>query len=612
MKNSRAGKNSLASLKSALEILPSSTTRSLVKSSIFQVFLSFLDLIAVGLVGFLGTISVSGIQSQEPTGLILKFLKIMRLDTYSFQKQFAMISILAVALLVSKSIISAWITKRFIGILSNTGAQISVDLISRFLAMPYSYIRSKAIQNVIFASTRGVDIVMIQVIAPLIVLASDGSLLFLMFITLFIVDPITALLSLFLFGSIGLGLYLNTNSKVKEMGRRSSEINIQTSDLLANSINSYKEIYVKNRLSDNLNFIQDKRFELSYNMARLSFIPYIGKYILETAVILGAVVIGSLQFILQDSATAVANFSIFIIAGTRIAPAVLRIQQGAVQMRSGMGLSAPTINLNLEIAQKKIEKNEEKFTTSHLGFDPTVSVKEISYSYTNNSSKAISEVSLEILPGQFIALVGPSGAGKSTMVDLILGILEPDDGYISLSKTIPREAINRWPGATAYVPQEVHIINGSISENVTLGYHYLNYEEEEEIYAALEIADLTEYVSSLPEGIHTNVGEFGNKLSGGQKQRLGIARAVFSKPRLLVLDEATSALDGIAEENISKSIHNLRGDTTIIVVAHRLSTIKNADVLHYFEKGKVIASGSFENLILKVPDFARQVSNMKL
>ena len=598
-------------MKSALEILPRSTISSLVKSSIFQVFLSFLDLIAVGLVGFLGTMSVSGIKSQESTGLILKFLKIMRLDSYSFQTQFAAISILAVALLVSKSIISAWVTRRLIGILSNTGARISVDLVSRFLAMPYSYIRSKAIHDIIFASTRGVDIVMIQVIAPLIVLASDGSLLFLMFITLFLVDPLTALLSLFLFGSIGLGLYLNTNSKVKEMGRRSSEINIQTSDLLANSINSYREIYVKNRLSDNLNFIQDKRLELSYNMARLSFIPYIGKYILETAVILGAVVIGGIQFILQDSATAVANFSIFIIAGTRIAPAVLRIQQGAVQMRSGMGLSAPTINLNLEIAEVKLAENEKRFTTTHLGFDPTVSVKGISYSYTKNSSKAISEVSLEITPGQFIAFVGPSGAGKSTMADLILGILEPDDGYIYLSKIVPREAINKWPGATAYVPQVVHIINGSISENVTLGYNYVNYNEEE-IYDALEIADLKEFVSSLPEGIHTNVGEFGNKLSGGQKQRLGIARAVFSKPRLLVLDEATSALDGISEENISNSIHKLRGNTTIIVVAHRLSSIKNADVLYYFEKGKVIASGSFENLILKVPEFARQVSNMSL
>jgi ABC-type multidrug transport system fused ATPase/permease subunit len=535
----------------------------------------------------------------------------MRLETYSFQRQFAIISILAVTLLVSKSLISAWVTRRFIRILSDTGAQVSVDLISRFLAMPYSYIRSRAIQNVIFASTRGVDIIMIQVIAPLIILASDGSLLFLMFIALFIVDPLTALLSLFLFGSIGLGLYLNSNSKVKEMGKRSSDINIQTSDLLANSINSYREIYVKNRLSDNLNLIQEKRVELSYNMARLSFIPYIGKYLLETAVILGAVVIGSVQFFFQDSATAVANFSIFIVAGTRIGPAVLRIQQGLVHLRSGMGLSEPTINLNLETAQKKIMKNEKHFSTNHLDFDPTVSVKDISYSYTENDNKAISEVSLEIPRGQFIALVGSSGAGKSTLVDLVLGILEPDVGHIMLSGIRPKDALNKWPGATAYVPQVIHIINGSISENVALGYRHSTFSEEE-IYIALEIADLMEYVSSLPEGIHSNVGEFGNKLSGGQKQRLGIARAVFTKPRLLILDEATSALDGISEGNISKSIHKLRGDTTIIVVAHRLSSVKNADLLYYFEKGKIVASGSFENLALNVPGFATQVRNMKL
>jgi ABC-type bacteriocin/lantibiotic exporter with double-glycine peptidase domain len=259
--------------------------------------------------------------------------------------------------------------------------------------------------------------------------------------------------------------------------------------------------------------------------------------------------------------------------------------------------------------QKKIAENEKIFTTSHLGFDPTVSVKDISYSYKKDSSKAISEVSLEIPPGQFIALVGPSGAGKSTMVDLILGILEPDDGYISLSKIVPREALNKWPGATAYVPQVVHIINGSISENVTLGYNYVNYNEEE-IYAALEIADLTEYVSSLPEGIHTNVGEFGNKLSGGQKQRLGIARAVFSKPRLLVLDEATSALDAETENRVSESILKLTGDCTLIFIAHRLSVVRSAEMIYYLDKGKIVNQGTFEELRKLNADFNNQANFM--
>jgi ABC-type bacteriocin/lantibiotic exporter with double-glycine peptidase domain len=280
-------------------------------------------------------------------------------------------------------------------------------------------------------------------------------------------------------------------------------------------------------------------------------------------------------------------------------------------MRSGMGFSEPTIQLHVETAQEKIVKNEKKFSTNHLDFDPSLSVKDASYSYTRNDNKAISDVSLEIPRGQFIALVGSSGAGKSTLVDLFLGILEPDCGHITLSGTTPRDAINKWPGATAYVPQAVHIIKGSISDNVTLGYSHATFSEEA-VYAALEVADLMEFVSALPEGIHSDVGELGNKLSGGQRQRLGIARAVFTKPRLLILDEATSALDGVSEGNISKSIHKLRGDTTIIVVAHRLSSIKNADLLYYFEKGKIVASGSFENLVLNVPGFATQVDNMKL
>jgi ABC-type multidrug transport system fused ATPase/permease subunit len=601
----------VSNFKSAIDLLPRKIFISLVKSSAFQICLSFLDLIAVGLVGFLGTMSVSGIQSQEPTGIVLKFLKILGLNNFSFQRQFAAISLIAVILFVSKSILSAWVTKRIIKILSETGAQVSTNIVSRFLAMPYSFIRSKSSQNIIFASTRGVDIVMLQVIAPLIVLASDGSLLILMLITIFFVDPLTAFLTILLFGSIGFGLYMNTNSKVKEMGRRSSELNIQTNELLTNSINSYRELFVKHRISSNLEVINLKRSELSSIMGKLSFIPYVGKYILETSVIIGAVTVGCVQFLLQDSLTAVANFSIFIVAGTRMAPSVLRIQQAAVQMRSGLGLSESTTILSSEIGYKTISEESYDVSSRQSDFEPTVKITNLNYRYPSGKEKAIFDVNLEIKAGQFVALVGPSGAGKSTLVDLILGILQPDTGEIKISNANPQYAIEKWPGEIAYVPQNVLMVDGTIAENVALGFKVSQYVEDD-IYDALEIADLKEFVSSLPDGINTNVGELGNKISGGQRQRIGIARAVFTKPLLLILDEATSALDGISEENISSSIFKLRGKSTVVVVAHRLSSIKNADILYYFDKGKLISAGNFTELVSTIPDFARQAAQMTL
>ena len=611
MKIQNLGAPKVSNFKSAIDLLPRKILISLVKSSIFQICLSFLDLIAVGLVGFLGTMSVSGIQSQEPTGIVLKFLKILGLSNFSFQRQFAAISLIVVILFVSKSILSAWVTKLIIKILSETGAQVSINIVSRFLAMPYSFIRSKSSQNIIFASTRGVDIVMLQVIAPLIVLASDGSLLILMLITIFFVDPLTAFLTILLFGSIGFGLYMNTNSKVKEMGRRSSELNIQTNELLTNSINSYRELFVKHRISSNLEVINLKRSELSSILGKLSFIPYVGKYILETSVIIGAVTIGCVQFLLQDSLTAVANFSIFIVAGTRIAPSVLRVQQAAVQMRSGLGLSESTTMLSSEIGYKTINEESYEVSSRQSDFEPTVKITNLNYRYPSGKEEAIFDLNLEIKTGQFVALVGPSGAGKSTLVDLILGILQPDTGEIKVSNANPQDAIEKWPGEIAYVPQNVLIVDGTIAENVALGFKVSQYVEDD-IYDALEIADLKEFVFSLPDGINTNVGELGNKISGGQRQRIGIARAVFTKPLLLILDEATSALDGISEENISSSIFKLRGKSTVVVVAHRLSSIKNADILYYFDKGKLISAGSFTELVSTIPDFARQAAQMTL
>jgi ABC-type multidrug transport system fused ATPase/permease subunit len=294
-----------------------------------------------------------------------------------------------------------------------------------------------------------------------------------------------------------------------------------------------------------------------------------------------------------------------------MAPSVLRIQQAAVQMRSGLGLSESTTILSSEIGYKTISEESYDVSSRQSDFEPTVKITNLNYRYPSGKEKAIFDVNLEIKAGQFVALVGPSGAGKSTLVDLILGILQPDTGEIKISNANPQYAIEKWPGEIAYVPQNVLMVDGTIAENVALGFKVSQYVEDD-IYDALEIADLKEFVSSLPDGINTNVGELGNKISGGQRQRIGIARAVFTKPLLLILDEATSALDGISEENISSSIFKLRGKSTVVVVAHRLSSIKNADILYYFDKGKLISAGNFTELVSTIPDFARQAAQMTL
>ena len=236
---------------------------------------------------------------------------------------------------------------------------------------------------------------------------------------------------------------------------------------------------------------------------------------------------------------------------------------------------------------------------------------ECNFRYPEADQDAISKVSLRIESGEIVVFVGSSGAGKSTIVDLLLGVLEPDSGSVLISECNPREAFENWPGAVAYVPQDVLIFNGSIRENIALGFEPTSISDDA-LLDALEKAQLLDYVLALPNGLDSQVGDRGTRMSGGQRQRLGIARALLTKPRLLVLDEATSALDGETESNIAEGVQSLKGDVTVVMIAHRLSSVRSAEKVIYLHEGRVVSIGTFDEVRASVPDFDRQASLMGL
>jgi ABC-type multidrug transport system fused ATPase/permease subunit len=341
--------------------------------------------------------------------------------------------------------------------------------------------------------------------------------------------------------------------------------------------------------------------------------PLVSKYVIESVVILGALLLSAIQFVLQDATHAIATLAIFLAAGSRIAPAALRIQQGALQMKSSLGVSLPTLELIERLKGHKAETYFMNKTNSdnYLGFKAEIALEKVSFRYPNSPEKTIDDVSLKIAEGKIACLVGPSGAGKTTLVDLILGVIAPSSGNVLVSGVSPLDSIKKWEGAIAYVPQDVTIINGSILENVCLGYN-TDEIELEKVWNAIRLAELEEYVKSLPNGLNTQVGERGTKISGGQRQRLGIARALSTSPKILVLDEATSSLDGQTESDIANSIQALKGEVTVITIAHRLSTVRSADVVLYLDKGSLIFQGSFDEVRKNVPDFDRQALLMGL
>ena len=580
--------------------------------TLVQILMGFVDLAGVVTIGMLGALAVNGIQSRGPGIRVSKVIHILGLGAEPFQTQAAVLGILAALLLSARTIFSIIFTRRTLLFLSHKGAKASGDLISKLLSQSLLQIQSRTSQQTLFAVTNGVSVIMLGVIGTSIQILADISLLVILSVGLFVVDVTLALGTIFLFGIIGFILYRLLNVRAQTLGSKNTQLSIASNEKILEVLNSYRESVVHNRRDYYAREISEIRYKLGKTNAESAFIPYIGKYVIESSLVLGGLLLSAFQFVSQDAAHAVATLTIFLAAGSRIAPAALRLQQGAVSIKGSLASAKPTLDLmkNLENVQLS-SPSDIAPDVEHSGFSPTVEMSDVVFKYPNAEAPILQNESFSIKAGNSVAIVGSTGAGKSTAVDVILGLLNPESGSISISGLKPEEAVIKWPGAISYVPQDVVISNGTIRENVALGFNS-KYVNEELVWDAIKAAQLDDYVNSLPEGLGTQVGERGTRMSGGQRQRLGIARALFTLPKLLVLDEATSALDGETELAISQAIQRLRGNVTVIMIAHRLSTVRNADSIIYIDKGKVIFIGTFDQVRDNVPNFDRQAKLMGL
>jgi ABC-type multidrug transport system fused ATPase/permease subunit len=596
----------------ALRILNSRDRFRIVVVMGIQIFLGLLDLLGVAVIGLLGALSLNGVQSRPPGDRVSAFLKFFGLFDEPFQTQAAVLGIAASIILVTRTLISIVLTRKVLFFLSRRGAVISSDLMKKLMSQPLVAIQQKTLYENLYAITAGVSSVTLGILGTAVVLVADISLLIIMAIGLLVVDPTMALSTVVFFTLIGFGLYKVMHQKAGRLGLKETELNIQSNEKISEVLSSYRESVVRNRRDYYAREIGVLRFKLADTLAELSFMPNVSKYVIESSVVLGALAISAAQFILQDAGRAVATLAIFLAAGTRIAPAVLRVQQGSMQIRRSLGAASSTLDLIESLRDvPTVEPSSDVIDVLHPGFIPEITVKDVFFSYPGATVPAIQNANLSIAPGSLIAIVGPSGAGKTTLIDLLLGVLDPDAGEVSISG-MPASAISKtWPGSVSYVPQDVIIANGTIRSNITLGFP----EESgtvEMIMDAIKISQLDSYLVNLPDKENSKVGDRGAGMSGGQRQRLGIARALFTKPKLLVLDEATSSLDGETEANVSAAIRTLKGDVTVILIAHRLSTVREADQVVYLEEGKILATGNFEEVRAAVPNFDRQASLMGL
>lgn len=599
----------------ALRLMPVKDRKNIVIVNLLQVFSAALDLLGLGVVGILGSLAVRGVASKGPGDRVSYILELVHLGDKPIQYQATILGITAATLFVIRTILSMVLSRITLFYLSKRSSALSSELTGKVLSGTLTDIQQMSVQEILYALTTGVNVVTVGLLGSFSILFTDTILLVFLIIGLLVLDFKIALITILLFAIVGYLLFRFMHQKARKFGLLESSLGIESNEEIFEVLLTFRESIVRNTRGYYINKIGQLRLAVSDSIAELSFMPNISKYVIEAIIILGTIIIAGLAFLTQDASRAIASISVFLAAGTRIAPAVLRIQQGLIGIRSSSGIAEPTLQL-IEKYQESVYgspnsdvNNKEIF--EHGDFMPVIEVKDLSYVYPGKEINAIDCITLSLKAGQLIAIVGPSGAGKTTFVDLLLGALKPSHGEIHISGCSPLDAVEKWPGAIGYVPQDVVVSKRTVGENISLGYPGTYYNEKE-IWRALQTANLDTLIKEMPGQLDSQLGDRGTSISGGQRQRIGIARALYTNPKLLVLDEATSALDSESEKIISESIQELRGNVTVVMIAHRLSTVRKADVVIYIDFGKVISMGTFDEVRSNVPNFDSQAKLMGL
>lgn len=605
-------KDAYQSFGSYLSLLREEDRRKYYLVSIIQATLGILDLIGVTMLGAMGALALRGINSQPPSPLISKLLEIAHLDQKSLQFQVSVLAIIATSILVTKTLATIYFNRKILFFLGRASANIASTFISRYFSQPISGIHANHSTEIQYSINAGVSSIVVGVLGVASTILADLTLLIIIGIGVFVIDPLTAMSSFVFFGAVVFFLHKKLNSKVKNLGMELARANQLTNLSLSEFLENYREIFVQNRRFQYSKNLGQLKSNYAQAFAEQTFLPNISKYVIELSLTVGSLVIAGIVFALNDATHAIASLFVFLAAGSRIAPALLRLQQSIMQIQSSAGMAHTTSEL-LEKSRMFSELLEPRNLNDflHSGFVPSIKIENLSFQYPSEISYALNDVSLEINPGEFIGIVGRSGAGKSTLIDLLLGIQEPTSGRVLISNVPPIECIERWPGSIGFVPQNIGLIDSSFVKNIAIGVPTESIVLENIEYA-IEKAQLKEFITEEVGGLNRKVQEQGKNISGGERQRIGIARALYTRPRLVIFDEATSSLDSQTEAAVTQSVEKLRVDTTLIVIAHRLSTVKSADRIVYLDCGKILAVGTFEEVRKAIPDFDSQASLMGL
>lgn len=599
-------------------LLDSRDKAKLALASVLQLLLSLLDLAAILLVGGLSALAITLAQGQSDVEAPALVRQLEELVDLTGEELVILLAVTAATLLLVRSIASAIFMRRIFNFLTTRQAELGIRLTKELLHQDSLFVRARSSQDLAHAIVTGTSAAVVLILANAFILVTETGFLIVVALGLVALQPVVSITAVLMFGLLALATQIIMGQQAARLGGIALRTEIESREGLQDALKTHRELAVMERLDQTVLIAERLRWQAAGASARRQFLYYLPRSIYDIFLVLGGVGLSGYLFATEGLAVAFGTLALFLAASARIVPSLLRIQGSALGIREASSTAEPSYRLIRELKREHSLEGDSTIaldvTRSRRGgpdFSPQLTFSNVSYQYPGASRPVLSDVSFSIPAGDSVAVVGRSGAGKTTLADLSLGLLRPNGGTISLGGVPPQDARKLWPGEFGYVPQQPHVVNGTIANNVALALDP-DQIDHQRVWAALREASLNEVVKELPDGLESIVGEASMHFSGGQIQRLGIARALYANPSFLVLDEATSALDAQTELAVSMALDGLAGRATRLVIAHRLSTVRSADWVIYLEEGTIAAMGTFAEVCRRVPALATQAELLGL
>jgi len=459
-------------------------------------------------------------------------------------------------------------------------------LFESYLLKPYEYFFEKNSAELYRNVSGIVPMVISGLLMPGLSLITEMLVVIFILIVLFVADPVSALSIAGVFGGFGGLFYMVMKNRLSSAAEKQNTHLFQMGKAVFEGLGSIKEIKVAGREKCFISYFDYHSRGYAKNQALYNLSSQCPRILIETLAVCGIVVIVLVNiFYGKNMNDVLPVLALFAMAAIRIMPSMNRVLGYMTSLRFN-AVYLNEIYSDVHEAIKQLTKKETGNDENKAVFNEQIVVKDLTYRYPNTEINVLEKANMIIKKGQSIGIIGPSGAGKTTLIDLLLGLLEPTEGSISVDGTDIREQMRSWRNNLGYVPQNISLIDDTILKNVAFGIDEKDINEED-VWKALEAAQMKSFVEDLPKKLYTSIGERGMLLSGGQRQRIGIARALYHDPEVLILDEATSALDTEVEKLISEALNTIGKTKTMVIIAHRINTLEQCDLIYKVDGGKI-------------------------